>query len=248
MNKRIGIFIVNYNMPERTESLANHIRENVRWPYHLYIIDNASDIIMPARGTNVSAKRNLQTTGGWLLGLQESDKRGEDYLGYWFIITSAEFMNNTDVLTPMAQFFVDTPGAVGVHPALSPDSTTTWEHLKTRGTGAPRRTWMIDNIMSLWRASWFNKIGRFDSGLKYGWGIDLETCYLARQQGYSLWVHERVTVKKITDIGYTMNRMNMSAQERRVLASANMNAILSQKYGQNWFERLTGEYIEGEWK
>ena len=102
---------------------------------------------------------------------------------------------------------------------------------------------MIDNIASLYRADWFDSIGRFDPNFKYGWGIDLETCYKARQQDKSLWIDERVKVQKITDIGYTMDRMNMSADRRRYLASVNMNAVMTEKYGDDWAYKMTKENI-----
>ena len=85
---------------------------------------------------------------------------------------------------------------VGVHPALTEDSTTSWKQLMTRGGNEPRQTWMIDNIASLWRASWFDRMGRFDPELIYGWGIDLEMCWLARRFGRTLYVHEGVQMKK----------------------------------------------------
>ena len=143
---------------------------------------------------------------------------------------------------------MDDHEAVGVHPALTEDSTTALKHLITRGGSEPRRTWMIDNIASLYRADWFNEIGRFDPDMTYAWGIDQETCFLARQQGRSLWVHEGVKVKKVTDIGYAMNRMNMSAEERRQNAYNNMRDVLSRKYGEDYWSRMLNENVDLTWK
>jgi hypothetical protein len=205
------------------------------------VIDNGSDLVAPSKFTNLWLPKNRQTTGGWLAGLRFATSFGDKYLAYWFIITSAEF-NEGDPLTPMAQLLLDDPNAVGVHPALIPDSTTAWDHLKTRGGDGPRRTWMIDNIASLYRAEWFDSIGRFDPALVYAWGIDLETCWKARRDGRGLYVHEGCKVRKVTDIGYTMGRMNMSAVERRAKAGANMAAVLSNRYGPDWWERMTCEH------
>jgi hypothetical protein len=105
---------------------------------------------------------------------------------------------------------------------------------------------MIDNIASLYRADWFDGIGRFDPALIYGWGIDLETCYKARQDGRTLWVHEGASMKKVTDIGYTMKRMNMTAEARRFLASRNMDQVLSTKYGKDWRKVILGTNITGD--
>jgi GT2 family glycosyltransferase len=247
---KIAVLIVNYNMPERTSALAEVIYHS-KYPHDLYVIDNGSDIAKYSHFTNVWIDKNIQTTGGWLAGLKIAKdaalQSSTDYLAYMFLITSAEFVGNDDPLAPLAQLLLDDPLAVGVHPALTADSTTHWEHMKARG-GPPRRTWFIDNIASMYRASWFDSIGGFDPALTYAWGIDLETCYKARVQGRSLYIHEGVQVKKVTDIGYTMGRMNMSADERQRLASENERAVLSAKYGADYYEHLTTWGIEEAWR
>ena len=240
----VAIFIVNYNMPERTEALCKRINTVVKWPYELFVIDNGSDLIGPSPYTEVWLRKNVQTTAGWLAGIAEAKKNGS-WLAYWFLITSAEFVGEKDPLTPMAELLIDAPETAGVHPALTEDSTTAWEHMKTRDTGR-RRTWMIDNIASLWRADFYEQQGGFDPAMKYGWGIDLEMSWKARQANRWLWIHEGVKVKKVTDIAYSMDRMNMSAEERVRLAGANMDQVLESKYGPDWNWKMRNEFVE-EW-
>ncbi|MCJ7620948.1 MAG: hypothetical protein MUP64_12095, partial [Anaerolineae bacterium] len=134
------------------------------------------------------------------------------------------------------------PNAVGVHPALTADSTTSWEHLRARG-GSPRQAWMLDNIAALYRADWFDSIGRFDPRYVYAWGPDLEAGLLARRQGRTLWVHEGALVKKVTDVGYAMGRMGMGADERRRRASENMRAVLQEKYSPDYWRVVTEERV-----
>lgn len=247
MNK-VAILIVNYNMPERTDALCRHIAEKVRWPHDLVVIDNGSDLVKPSKYTKLWLPKNRQTTGGWLAGLRYATEF-ENYFAYWFLITSAEFpVEGGDPLSPLAQFLVDHPEAVGVHPALTEDSTTAWKHLLTRGGSGCRRTWMIDNIASLYRADWFDGIGRFDPELTYAWGIDFETCWKARQAGRSLWVCEDTRIQKVTNIGYTMNRMQMTAEERCQQAGSNMDAVMRAKYGRTWRQKMENEFIEESWR
>lgn len=246
---RTAILIPNYNMPERTEALCENIIRRVKDDYSIIVVDNASDLKPPASTTAVRLEKNVQTTGAWLKGLEyaKSLKKKFDY--YWFIITSAEFDDGDyDPLAPMVEFMELNPGAVGIHPSLTTDSTTSWKQLITRGGDAPRRTWMIDNIASLYRADWFDSIGWFDPRFIYAWGIDLETCFLARQQERSIWVDERVKMKKITNIGYSMNRMNMSADDRSRLAGENMRLIMREKYGPEWWMMMTEANVRPEWK
>ena len=248
-NKRIAAFVVNYNMPEAADALALGIRERSQWPVDVYVIDNGSDLVEPAEATNIWIKENVQTTCGWLSGLEDAvDLEANQYFAYWFLITSAALVGEGDPLTPMADLLWRNRNAVGVHPALTKDSTTAWRHLISRRTGLPRRTWMIDNIASLYRANWFERIGRFDEEMIYAWGIDLETSWKARSTGRGLWVDERVEVMKDTDVGYRMGRMNMEADERRDLAGANMREVLERKYGPDYWARMTAEFVEEDWR
>ena len=241
--KPVAILIVNYNMGERTDALVESIHRRVKYPHAVIVIDNGSDLQPPSQYTNVRIRPNIQTTGGWLEGLKAAEQIKP--FAYWFLITSAEFPDgDSDPLAPMVELLE--AGAVGVHPALTTDSTTSWTHMIHRGLGVPRQTWMIDNIASLYRADWFDSIGRFDPALTYAWGIDLETCYKARRDNLPLYIDERVQIKKVTNIGSQMNRMGMTAQQREERAGANMAAILHHKYGANWWHIMTKEYVTEE--
>lgn len=244
---KVAAFIVNYNMPERTDALAEYIAQNVKSPVDVIVIDNGSDKREPSKYTALRLDENVQTTNGWLMGLHYADalarKHKEQYFAYWFIITSAEFVPGTgDPLAPMLKCFEHYPNAVACHPVLTKDSTTSWNHMKGVTGSGWTRTWMIDNIASLYRADWFDSIGRFDPALTFAWGIDLETCWKARKDDKTIWLSENVPVKKVTNIGYTMDRMGMTAQQREILAGTQMREVLSARYGLGWWERMTNEY------
>jgi len=245
MIHKIAAIITNYNMPERTDALVKYIHNHAQvFPVDVVVVDNGSDLEKPSKYTTVRLEKNVQTTGGWLAGLDSL--KGQQYFGYWFLITSTEFVNGAtyDPIMPMVMKLINDEQAVGVHSALTPDSTTAWKHLISRSGIGCRETWMIDNISSLYRADWFDSIGRFDPELIYGWGVDLETCYLARKQKRTLWVCEDTKVKKVTDIGYAMNRMNMSADQRRELARDNMKEVLYKRYGGGWVQMMYGEDVD----
>lgn len=235
-------------MNEKADSLFNYLKAHETWPHDIYLIDNGSDITKPSQNTNVFIKKNVQTTGGWLKGLEESDKKLYNYFAYMFLITSTEFTNESiKPISSMVKKLVDDRNAIGVHASLTPDSTTYWEHLKNRGSYQNfRQTFMIDNVCSMYRANWFNSIGRFDKNLTFAWGIDIETCYKAREQKRTIWIDENTQVRKITNIGYKMNRMNMTSLDRERLAKKNMDSILIPKYGQDYWERLTKDYVDKE--
>jgi GT2 family glycosyltransferase len=229
---RVAAFITNYNMPERADALAEHLKTypNV----DLYLVDNGSDLVPPAKHTNIFIEKNVQTTAGWMRAYRKAQGK---YDAYWFLITSAEFVQD-GVLPSLVEVLEKNPDAVGVHPALTHDSTSTWSQLFWSGGHEPRPVAMIDNIASLWRADWFDSIGGFDQRFIYGWGVDLETCYFARRDRKSIWVDDRVQMRKITDIGYEMERMNMTASERKEKARENMKQVMAEKYGPVWRETI----------
>lgn len=248
MADKVAVFIANFNMPEKADALYEYIEAHAKHPTDIYLIDNASDLVPPARHSNVFiTPHNKQTTAAWLEGLRTATAK-EKYFAYVFCITSADFPETAgDPITPLVELLQQNSNAVGVHAALTADSTTSWTHLITRGNeGETRRTWFIDNIFSMYRADWFDSIGWFDPDLRYAWGVDLETCWKARQQGRGLYVHEGVQIRKVTDIAYQMDRMRMSADERRQLAGTNMSIILERKYGPDWHLMMYSQYIERE--
>jgi len=151
-------------------------------------------------------------------------------------------------LTPLAAHLMANDDAAVISPALTQDSTTIWHHMIARGGRKPRRTWYVDQIAALYRADWWHQQGGFDEDLIYAHGIGLEMCWKARKQDKSIWVHEAAHVKKVTDIGYTMQRMNMSADERRRRAKRNMDVVLGNRYGLNYWQFLTNDGVLDEWR
>jgi hypothetical protein len=205
--------------------LMDNNGENVDY----FIVDNGSDIKPPAFWTSIKLPKNRQTMGGWLAGwdLARWDSK---YDAYIFAITSTEIpQGQGDIIQPMLDTMFGEERVVGVHPILTPDSTTAWSHMKRPGDA-----WMIDNIFAMYRADWFDMKGGFDPDFRYGWGPDLEMGYLARKDIFRLVVTDKCTVKKVTNIGYDMDRMNMTASEREIQARRNMHRVMERKYGNAW--------------
>lgn len=257
MTNRVAAIITSYNMPERADALAEHIINEIKWPCDLILLDNGSDLVPPAKHTTVTLPENVQCTRGWLAGMDHADHLqswkhgGEPYLAYWVFTTSVEFPKGSgDVLTPMAQFMVDTPDAVIVLPALTEDSDLeAWAHIhRTRGGDKPRRVNHVDNLATLYRADFLNEIGRFDRDLMYGWGPHEESCYKARKANKSIWVDERVRIKKLSGVGYHMDRMNMTREERSKLAMECVRDVFIPRYGENWPTVVNESFSRPEWR
>jgi len=250
MEHKTAIIIPNYNMPERTDALVEYILEHAKAPYDLFVVDNGSDLVEPSKYSSVCIRENRQTTFGWLTGLKEADfmedQTGELYFAYMVMITSAEFVEGSgDPLTPLVEFLAANRNAAVVHAALTKDSTTALAaQMMDRGSGQPRRTYLIDNIAALWRANYLNSIGRFREELTMGWGVLPEVCWEARRDRKTIWIHEGTLIKKVSNIGYSMGRMNMTAEERIKLASEEAQKILEPIYGPDYNEKLGHEWVK----
>jgi FkbM family methyltransferase len=246
-SKRVAFIITNYNMPERTDQIVENIRKKVKWPVDIIVVDNGSDLQKQSKYTTLRLEKNVQTTNGWLVGLQYAKSlaaaRKICYFAYWIWITTCLYdETQNDILTPLAQFLIDNPKAAGIGPALTKDSTTGWAHLKkVEGQSTPRRVKYVDELGVLWRASFFDSIGWFDPDELRGFGVDIETGYLARYSGRDVYVHDGVMVKKHSGIAYKMKRMNANAGKRGQLAIAEMHMCLKRRYTDDYYGALRTE-------
>lgn len=258
---RIAVIIPNYNMPEKADAIVDTILgSSDHRMFDIYLVDNGSDLVAKAKHTTVSLPINCQTTGAILCGMAAAGKKVsinkhmKDYLAYWVVITSTTLKPDIDYISVGIQYMMTIKELVGYSPALDDASSSAWMHLFSRDSitlpfiFGSRRVWMLDNIATFWRKDWLDSIGRFDPRLTYAWGIDLETSYLARKQNKVLMVSDNISVNKTTDIGYSMNRMNMSAYDRRAKAYANMKEVLSQRYGPDWESIMRNAYVNPEWR
>lgn len=250
MNK-VAIILTNYNMPERTDAICDHLKSTVRHPADFYIVDNGSDLVDPSRHTNIFLDTNRQTTGGFLAGVDAAKSSGEEYLAYWFIITSAKFnhLNAVDPLYHLLPLFMSRPDTFAVSPAVKFPKHGAWERWMaprelSKGGSSRRRTWGMDYISVLIDAEKYHKLGGFRPQLTYMWGVPGEMNWQARKHGWKLYINDEYIITKETDIGYEMDRMNMTAQERRENASKQCDDVLIPIYGKDFREKFRYEYLE----
>lgn len=239
----VAVILTNYNMPEFTDAIIGHVKRTTTWPVQYFVVDNGSDLAPESQHTTVRLSRNGQTMGGWIAGLEAAKQTGTDYLAYWILTTSFMFVNyDQDPVAPLAQFLVDNEKAVAVHPALTPESGTAHIQLKDQGTGKPRRTFMMDNVACMWRADWLDSIDWFRRELTFAWGAPNEASWKARASKRTMWVHEGVRIGKVQNVGYILNRMNMSAERRGQLAMEEVKRVLGPIYGPEPHEKLNKEF------
>ena len=231
--KRVAVFLINYNMIERVDRIVEHLIKYTKHPTDIYVIDNGTDLVKKSKYSSIVLAKNIQTTNGWLMGMDYADKialtEKFTYYAYCFVITSVELIDPQDIISIMVNKIDE--DTVGIHPSLTIDSNVQWKYMNNNGTNNLDTVKMIDNIFALYKSDWFDSIGRFNKDLTYAWGIDIETGYIARKMDKQICIDHSIQIKKETNIGYTMNRMNMSQSERQNKAFKEMALYFISKYG-----------------
>lgn len=253
MTKPIAVIIPNYNMREYALILKDKIRRDAKWPHEIIVVENGSDKkdwAVPEHEAEVRLRENVEMTHGILIGLAYADAleaiSGAPFFAYWIVTTSMRFRAqdiHQDPLTPLASFLNSYDNVAMVSAALTKDSECAFTDMHWQGdTHKVRSVWGVDNICVLIRADWFNRIGRYEPDLTMGWGSSFETCWKARRNGMEIYVHDGVVMHKDTGIAHAWGRRPRSAQERAERGSAEMERVLSARYGDDYLERLGHEF------
>jgi hypothetical protein len=84
-SKRVAAIVVNYNMLERANSIAEGIKKHVKWPVDVIVVDNGSDLkeSPPSPHTAIRLEANVQTTNGWQMGIEYAKALGHVSSSPW---------------------------------------------------------------------------------------------------------------------------------------------------------------------
>lgn len=231
-------------MPEYTDKLVEHMQETIRYPHDLVVFDNGSDKVSPSQYTTHSIEQNIQMVPGFMHALDQTI--GEDYFSYWLVTTSVRFDENDkrDPLAILNKVLEDDDKAYAIQPSMN----FTWgawvDLLSPRQPPKPRRVWGIEYAATLFRATYFDRLGRWNRQLTRGWGMAAETAYFARKAGLHLYTHDGYVMYKDSWVGYDMERMSENGKERAMEATRECNDVLAPKYGKDFLEYLNWSYRE----
>jgi hypothetical protein len=246
MKNKTAIIICSYNMVEYTDDLVEHIYETVKMPHDLIVVDNGSDLVEPSRYTTFKIPENIQMVRGFMAGVDHAKTLG-DYDYYWLITTSCKFrtQDKRDPVRLMVDVFESDPFTFLVHPALNIDYGA-WKQIMQSMTDAPRRVFGIEGVCPFYSAPKFDELGGWRRELTYGWGMGPELDFLARKNGWHIYIHDGYVMDKHTSIGYHMDRMNMTEKERHRRAARERDEVLIPIYGENYLDRFMNENISPE--
>jgi len=242
-----AVFIINYNMPNEADEIYTYLKENIKYPIDIFLIDNGSDTYSPAKFTNIRLNPNLQMTNGILQGMKALRYKIYKYTSYTIISTSTKFTNKTGDFIKKANILFNTrESCVAYHPSLSPSSRQAFQYMINQPGNRLRKASFLETVCVTYRAKWLDSIGRFDSRFVYGWGIDLETGYFARKQGKSMYLDDSSIIIKNFHWRHKSKRMQMSLENKKKLAMDNMISVFAAKYGKNWSAMIHENVLKEE--
>lgn len=226
---KTAVILPCYNQPDRADAIVRYLRRNVdSKSIDLYVLDNGSDR-SPYFATH-RVDQNLGTGGGVWYALDLARNVGR-YDFYWLLSTSLQFVE-TRGGDPLASLIV----ALNSNRAAAAGAgwlgnIQSWAHQFMRSTGQDRETRFINPFGVLWDAAWWDAVDGFDRRLTTGWGSDYELSWKARRDGMKLIVCG--SVEMVVTEGATYQTMT-EYMEYQARATAEMNTVLSEKYGKDW--------------
>jgi hypothetical protein len=219
----IDILIVNYNLPESVDEIMSSLKSEVKHKW--IIVDNGSDAVPPHKKSTHFVKQNK----GWMSGLTVGlDAVKAEYV--WVLTTSMGAIQcEGDPIKELLSVFEKYDNAVMASPCwlgeLKPKTHKVFapsiEHYRPATLCSPSAFWKADFLVK-----------NLERSLSYGWGTDFDLTYKARN--HSAWVNNRVGVELHEFAGYGTDRRGETLDQKNANAHAEMERVLSAKYGPDW--------------
>lgn len=132
--------------------------------------------------------------------------------------------------------------AFTIQPSLLIDHGAWKNYLAPRAPFGPRQVWGLECVCPLYDAEKFNELGRWNEAMTYGWGFAGELHWKARAAEYPILTHDGYVMHKDTAVGYVMDRMHQTYDERASLAAAEARHYYEPLYGPEWQNKLNREF------
>jgi len=231
----IAIIIVNYNVPEQTDSLVEYITNNIKEPYKLHIVDNGSNDEFISKYTTIRIDTNRNKLGGLLTGMHVAARDNPNY--FWNISTNMQFIpTDLDHSYELKKLFMS--NVVAVTPYWKGDIADWTHRIYAREENSTFHIVKQIGAYAMFNSNWLDSIGWFDPCLTSTWGIEFELKYLAKKMGKLFLIKDSVgydiTKSKVT----SLNRDRISLELYQKECNDEMERVMIRKYGADWREVL----------
>jgi glycosyltransferase involved in cell wall biosynthesis len=236
---KVSVCILNYNMPQMTDELVEHLREKIKIDYDLIVVDNGSDMAANPKSTTHRFEDNRRVTGGLNRCLYNA--KGSDAV--WLLTNDSWIDNDVDPLQTMLSKIKEDTGVV--HPSLIPPTPEYYYKwmLTTNKTKQVVECPMVDMICPLYTKKALDTFGwKFDERFEQGWGIDYDSCYTVRQNGLKVLVDFDVVSTHKTSTTYKSGKDPLFKNKEQYYKAAysDMTKGLTEKYGRDWKKLILG--------
>lgn len=249
MLPKVGIALLNYNLPVETDYVYDNLVKNLtKTNYEICVLDNASDKAPPSKHTTIKTIVNGRTMGAILMAAHYFNRK-QDVKYIFFFHNDMTFRSEPDILHDMVVHMEENPNIAVIHPALNQDATPVY--IGDRFTvynpttnGGYRRVMpnqhgvitMDDTSPILVRKSDWNLVGGQDPRLSrcYGSGKDFYT--QLHKAGKEIYMYDGVVINHHGQYTYRKNVGDESYENLDREAYVEMEWVMSEKYGPNWKE------------
>lgn len=239
---KVGIILLNYNLPKETDLLTERIKQVVKCPYVLAVVDNASDKAIMAKSTTIRTYVNMKTGGANIIGTHALADKHPGVDTYFFMHNDMWFDNNTCPLTPLLAIMNENPGVVVVHPAIREDVRLEDSFLeKNHSQGwkyAPRNSHgkiIMDDISPvLVKKEAYWEVGGFDPRLSRSFGAGLNLYDRLASRGHDIAICYDVEVYRKGQYNYRQGIAKEANATSDQEALKERDFVFTEKYGSNW--------------
>jgi GT2 family glycosyltransferase len=224
----VAIIVLNFNTTELTDALAHYLAHDLHYPRKkVYVLDNGS--ATPCNSATHRLPQNLGFTRGmhegYLIAAAE-----DGYDAYWLLNSDVGFEYGSDVLSRLVEVLFSS----AAYGQIAPQHNSPHKFME-RAASAAQPVPYLEPTATLIKATTIEAVGFWDLNLTYGWGVDYDYGYRVRAAGLMNVLTDRARIshkqhKSIADFPAYVNE-----------ASAQMNAVLREKYGENWGRVMTME-------
>jgi GT2 family glycosyltransferase len=217
-----------------TDELVYDLRKKIKIDHNLYVIDNGS---IPSKIPSTTTHRfedNKRLTGGMNRCLEVS--KGSDLV--WLITNDVWLNTEADPLEKMSSFLEHNLDVGVLHPSIiKPVENYAYPWMLNENKSDNIYCNMVDIICPIYTKKALDCFSwKFDDNFSYGWGIDYDSCYIARKAGLKIAVDYSIVVSHKTSITYDSGN-DIEFKNRNEYynkAMINMNEVMIAKYGSGW--------------
>jgi len=221
---KIAALILHFELDHLTNALVEDLRRF--GGSEIIVVDNGSSHAYPGDcDSYICLDRNYYVTGGFNRGVAMHDQLDQPD-AYWMLNNDISF--DMDVLSPLVAVLEAHPDAAVVSPAVA---NTVHGHMHPRKDKALCEVAWVDWVAPLVRAEAWRDIGEFDERTR-GNGLDLDWCYRARQKGWRCYVEHKAIIE------HEQGATRRATGGHGIAHHATMEAVLTEKWGEEWREKL----------